>query len=62
MQHKIVTVTLIPSHNIFQSHKDIIRCPYYGKLFTALFVLNLKLKLNRCTRKNRKKQRTTKAG
>jgi hypothetical protein len=36
MQHTIVTVTLIFTHDMFRSYAAIIRCPHYAKLFTAL--------------------------
>jgi hypothetical protein len=45
MQHNIFTVTLISIHNMFQPYTAIIRCPRYAKLFTALLVSILKLKL-----------------
>jgi hypothetical protein len=45
MQHKIVMVTLIFIHDIFRPYTAIIMCPRYAKLFTALPVSNLKLKL-----------------
>jgi hypothetical protein len=45
MQHKIVAVTLIFIHNMFRRFTTIIRCSRYAKLFTALLVTILKLKL-----------------
>jgi hypothetical protein len=45
MQHKIVMVTLIFIHDMFRPYTVIIRCPRYAKLFTALLVSFLKLKL-----------------
>jgi hypothetical protein len=44
MQHKIVTATLIFVH-MFRPYTVIIRCPRYAKLFTALLISILKLKL-----------------
>jgi hypothetical protein len=45
MQHKIVTVMLIFIHYMFHQYTAIIRGPRYAKLFTALLVSILKLKL-----------------
>jgi hypothetical protein len=45
MQSKIVTVTLVFIHDMFRPYTAIIRCPHYAKLFTALIISILKLKL-----------------
>jgi hypothetical protein len=45
MQHKIVTVTLIFIHGMFRPYTAINKCPRYSKLFIALLVSILKLKL-----------------
>jgi hypothetical protein len=62
MQHKIVTVTLIHIHNMFRSYTAIIRCPRYAKLFTALLVSILKLKLKLLHVQNRKTNALHKRG
>jgi hypothetical protein len=42
-------ITLIFIHDMFQLYSAIIRCPHYAKMFAALLVSILKLKLKLCS-------------
>jgi hypothetical protein len=45
MQHKVITASLIFIYDMFRLYTAIIMCPRYAKLFTALLLSILKLKL-----------------